>query len=77
MTDTVVHHIRVAYDEDDDRVRAFVAHLKQEGKKAEMEGYYSSARAAQPGEKFVMVGENEFSFSVSDKGVCHIKLRGM
>ncbi|HWA31962.1 MAG TPA: hypothetical protein VG694_00710 [Candidatus Paceibacterota bacterium] len=77
MTDTVIHHIRVSYDEDDPRVRSFVAYLKDDSHKDEMLGYYGSAKESHPSEKYVMKEGNDFSLSISDNGVCHIRLRGM
>jgi hypothetical protein len=77
MTDTVIHNIRVSYDEDDQRVQQFVKYLKADERKLEMLSYYGSAKESSPKEKYISTEGNDFSLTISDNGVCHIRLRGM
>jgi hypothetical protein len=76
MTDTIIHHINISYDETDERVRKFIDYLKSEKRKQEMEGYYGSARASNPAEKYVLAFGHEFSFVCDGSHRCVLKLRG-
>jgi hypothetical protein len=77
MTDTVIHSIRVSYDETDERVRNFVSYLKSEKRNNDMLAYYRSAKEIYPEEKFVVLSDNEFSISCDNNHRCVLKLRGM
>jgi hypothetical protein len=76
MTDTTIHHVNVAYDETDSRVREFVTYLKNEKRAKEMAGYYGSSKEASPREKYILAFGHEFSFSCDDRHICTLKLRG-
>lgn len=76
MTDTVIHSIRVSYDQTDERVRNLVTYLKNDNRKDEMLGYYNSAKEINPEEKYIVLFGNEFSLVCDSSHKCVLKLRG-
>ena len=78
MSDTVVHNIKISYDESDERVRRFVGHLKSVGMKEEMRKYHDEALGSSD-KKIHLTDDagNEFTLSCPDMHICNLKTRGM
>ena len=75
MSDAIIHHINVSYDESDARVVAFVKHLKYA--EGELEGYYRNALAEKDGKTYATDREgNEFTLVASPGHNCLLYLRG-
>lgn len=76
MTDTVIHSIRVSYDQTDDRVRKLVSYLKGDDKKNEMMAYYNNAKEIHPDKKYITLFGDDFSLTCDSSHKCILKLRG-
>ncbi|HEU0085939.1 MAG TPA: hypothetical protein VFQ59_03210 [Candidatus Paceibacterota bacterium] len=78
MSDIIIHHIKLTYDETDERVRDFVKHLKADKEKEDMEQYYLEAMMQKEGKLNIedMHG-NEFTFYCQQGHMCRVGLRGM
>ena len=79
MTDTVIHNTRVSYDEDDERVRAFVKHLKNIEMKEEFRNSYEKARHGSEDKRVYLSDSlgNEFTLECEGEHICNLRLRGM
>ena len=78
MSDIIIHHINVSYDESDERVRSFTRHLKNDKAKDEMEQYYQEALAQKDGKLHISDKDgNEFTLICSAGHNCILTLRGM
>ncbi len=76
MSDTIIHHINVSYDESDPRVTAFVKQL-QHSPPADMEACYKKSLSEKGGKFYVSDREgNEFTVVSSEGHNCRIYLRG-
>lgn len=78
MTDIVFHNTRVSYDESHERVRNFVAYLKNENRKEEMHAYYEETQRNHDGK--IHISDkfgNEFTLICSSGHNCELRLRGM
>jgi hypothetical protein len=78
MSDIVIHHINVSYDESHDRVKDFVKYLQADERKEEMKAYYDEARRESDNkihlnDKF----GNEFTMICTEGHNCTLRLRGM
>ena len=78
MSDIIIHHLKIFYDESDERVIAFIKYLKRESAKEELDGYYREALSNKDGKLYVKdkVG-NEFTLICSQGHNCVLKLRGI
>jgi hypothetical protein len=78
MSDTVIHNIKVAYDESRAEVRNFANHLKNDKRREEMKIYHDEARHS-PDNKINLDDEygNEFTLICEQEHICSLKLRGM
>lgn len=78
MSDTVVHNLRVSFDETDERVRDFVKYLKSEKGKEEMIKYYTQASSSSDKKTYINDLEgNEFTLIHNGGYNCLLVLRGM
>lgn len=78
MSDIIIHHIKISYDESDERVRKFVGYLKSKGAKSELEGYYKDALKQKDGKLHISDREgNEFTILCLSGHNCRLRLRGM
>jgi hypothetical protein len=78
MSDIVVHHINISYDEADERVRSFVKYLKSEDRKAEIEAYFSQAKQSPEGRLYINdKKDNEFTLVCANGYNCTLGLRGI
>jgi len=78
MSDTIIHNIRISYDESHERVIDFVKYLKDEKRKEELKAYYTEARHSENNkihlnDKF----GNEFTLECTAEHKCDLRLRGM
>lgn len=78
MSDTIIHNIKVSYDESHDRVKNFVEYLKNEKRREEMKAYYEEAKRS-PHFKMHINDEhnNEFTLECEGDHRCDLRLRGM
>ena len=78
MSDTVIHKIKVSYDESFKEVLDFSKYLKSEKRKDEMIRYYEEARHS-PGYKIYISDNdgNEFTLICDLEHICRLELRGM
>ena len=78
MSDTVINHINVSYDESDERVRNFVKYLKNENRKEEIRNNYQKARQNPEGKLYLSdEAGNEFTLVCTEMYNCTLGLRGM
>ena len=78
MSDTVVHNIKIAYDESDERVRNFIAYLKSIKMRDEIRKYHDEAlRGVDKKINIVDDEGNEFTLTCADLHLCTLRLRGM
>jgi len=78
MSDTVVHNIKISYDESDERVRKFVTYLKSASMKEAMKSYYNQSQASS--DKKININDedgNEFTLACNENHICTLRLRGM
>lgn len=76
MSDIIIHHFNISYDESDERVVNFVKHLKYA--EGELEGYYDKTIADKSGKIFVSDKDgNEFALVCNPGHNCALTLRGM
>jgi hypothetical protein len=78
MSDTVIHNIKVSYDESFQEVLDFAKYLKSEKRKDEMKSYYEEARHS-PEYKIYLSDKNgnEFALICDIEHICRLGLRGM
>jgi hypothetical protein len=78
MSDTVIHNIKISYDESFQEVRDFANYLKSDKRKEEMKTYYQEARRSE-GYKIYLSDKdgNEFSLICDLEHICRLELRGM
>ncbi len=76
MSDTIIHHIKLSYDESDPRVLYFVKHLRRtEGALLE---YYEKCLKEKDGKIYISDEEgNEFTLICNPGHNCLLTLRGM
>jgi hypothetical protein len=78
MSDTVVHHINISYDESDERVKNFVKYLKSEDRKTEMETYFNQAKQSPEGKLYLSDKKNnDFTLICTNGYNCTLGLRGI
>ncbi|MFA6324766.1 MAG: hypothetical protein WCX46_00880 [Candidatus Paceibacterota bacterium] len=78
MSDIVVHHINISYNESDERVRNFVKYLKNEERKDEMSEYFNKVKNSPDGKIYLKdIDGNEFSLFYNGGYNCALNLRGM
>ncbi len=76
MSDAIIHHINISYDESDPRVVNFIAHLKRSNE--ELEEYYEQSLKEPGGRLYVSDKEgNEFTLVCNSGHNCMLTLRGM
>lgn len=78
MSDTIIHNIRISYDESHERVIDFVKYLKDEKRKEELKSYYNEARHSENNKIYLndKFG-NEFTLECTGEHKCDLRLRGM
>lgn len=78
MSDTVVHNIKLSYDESDDRVRAYVSYLRGASAAENLKKYHDEALKSTE-HKIYLSDENgnEFTFTCDQVHICHLRTRGM
>lgn len=78
MSDTVVHHINISFDESDERVRNFVKYLKADERKMEMEAYFNQAKQSPESKLYINDKKgNEFTLICTSGYNCNLGLRGI
>lgn len=78
MSDLIIHHIKVSYDESDERVRSFIKHLQGDKGRDDLEKYYQEALEQKDGKLHVEdTAGNEFTFHCRSGHICSVRLRGM
>jgi hypothetical protein len=79
MTDTIIHNIRISYDEEHERVRDFIEYLKNDKRKEELRAYYEEARHRGQDNKIHLNDKfgNEFTLECHGEHLCSLRLRGM
>ena len=78
MSDTVINHINVSYDESHQRVRDFIKYLKDEDRKEEMKAYFDEAKRNSDSKLHLSdKNGNDFTLVCTDGYNCTLRLRGM
>ena len=78
MSDTIIHNIRISYDETHERVRNFVKYLQADDRKEEMRSFYKEAHDSS--DRKIHLNDklgNEFTLECSGEHNCSLRLRGM
>ena len=78
MSDTVIHNIKISYDESHQEVRDFANYLKSDKRKEEMRGYYEEARNNREFKIYLCdIKGNEFTMICDLEHICRLGLRGI
>lgn len=78
MSDTVIHNIKISYDESSQEVRDFANYLKSERRKDEMKSYYEQARHNEDYKLYISdKAGNEFTLICDLEHICRLQLRGV
>lgn len=78
MSDIIVKHIKITYEEGDERVRSFVKFLQSDRSDNVLTKYYQQAILEKDG--ILNVSDkagNEFTFVCNNAHRCNLQLRGM
>lgn len=78
MSDIIIHHYKIIYDEGEERVRNYVKYLKAFSNEEELTKYYEECLKDKNGRVYIedKMG-NEFTFICSKGHNCYLYLRGM
>jgi len=78
MSDLIIHHVNISYDESDERVRNFIQYLNSDSRKDLMMFYYKEAMKESSHSLSLNDKDgNDFTLVCSDGFNCTLSLRGM